>query len=248
MGEQNQAYKDAHNSDGRNNHVARSDLRLLLIIGGSAILCLFVVSLYWPNLSERTKFFTGNLLNLVIGIAVIAQVLIYRKQWQVMERQWQAVKEQTKAMRDSFYVAERAYLALEDIFFIEKGTYPRVVITLFNGGRTPAFKIYTEADVTVGTKPATGKLSTMGHPYGERAFMPAGTRKQVEAHFPNSPISMTHWNAINAGETTFFIRGAIHYDDFRGNTHILLFSEGYDVSLNRFRDYNTEDGENSNPN
>lgn len=59
-------------------------LRWVFIVGGIAVGGLLIASICWPNLSERTKFFTGNLLNLVIALAVIAQVLIYRKQWESM--------------------------------------------------------------------------------------------------------------------------------------------------------------------
>ena len=70
-------------ADNGYNNVAPRYLMWVLIGGGIALLGLLLTSIYWPNLTERTKFFTGNLLNLVVSLAVIAQVLIYRNQWQI---------------------------------------------------------------------------------------------------------------------------------------------------------------------
>ena len=77
-----------HNSDeadsGHHNSKP-SYLRWVFIFGGIAIAGLLAASIWWPNLTERTKFFTGNLLNLIIALAVIAQGLIYRRQWDAMQ-------------------------------------------------------------------------------------------------------------------------------------------------------------------
>lgn len=70
-----------------------SYLGLVFISGSIAVAGLLVTSIWWPNLTERTKFFTGNLLNLVIALAVVAQVLIYRKQRDIMKQQWQAMND-----------------------------------------------------------------------------------------------------------------------------------------------------------
>ena len=78
VSEQNNADDHRQNANGSQDDVAHSYLWLVILSGAVAVLGLLLASIYWPNLSERTKFFTGNLLNLVIALAVIAQVLIYR--------------------------------------------------------------------------------------------------------------------------------------------------------------------------
>lgn len=236
----NNTNENAENSEG-SPHGASTGMRWVFIGGGIAWLALLVIAIGHPGITARVKFFSDSTLNLFIVLAVIAQVLIYRKQWDVMERQWRAVKEQTKAMRDAFYVGERAYLTIYDIAFIEKGEHPRIIYTLFNGGRTPAFEIDSESEASLGTEPTTGKLFTLGHPYGEKAFMPAGTKKQMEGTFPNFTVPLVKWQAINAGRIKLFVRGVVYYKDFQGTTHNLPFSVGYDPSLNRFRDYKAED-------
>jgi hypothetical protein len=49
-----------------------SYLRWVFIGGGIAFVGLLAVSLLWPNLTERTKFFIGTLWVLVTAFAVIA--------------------------------------------------------------------------------------------------------------------------------------------------------------------------------
>lgn len=71
-----------------------SHLRWVFTGGGVAVAGLLLASVLWPNLTERTKFFTGNLLNLVIALAVIAQALIYRRQRDIMRDQWKAMHDQ----------------------------------------------------------------------------------------------------------------------------------------------------------
>jgi hypothetical protein len=95
----------AHTNNGHGN-TEPSHLRWVFIGGGIAITGLLIASIWWPNLTERTKFFTGNLLNLVIALAVIAQVLIYRKQWRVMQNQTRIMNESVNVMVASVTVSE----------------------------------------------------------------------------------------------------------------------------------------------
>lgn len=66
-----------------------SGLRWVLIGGGVAWETLLAIAIWHPGIIGRVKFFSDSTLNLFIVLAVIAQVLIYRKQWFVMERQGQ---------------------------------------------------------------------------------------------------------------------------------------------------------------
>jgi hypothetical protein len=84
MVEENDTDHNSTDADDGHNNSKSSYLSWVFIAGGIAVVGLLAASICWPNLTERTKFFTGNLLNLVIALAVIAQVLIYRKQWGAM--------------------------------------------------------------------------------------------------------------------------------------------------------------------
>lgn len=129
MIEENDANHDAEQSNRSQSAVAPGHLRWVLIGGGIAFLGLLLAAIYWPNLTERTKFFTGNLLNLVIGLAVMAQVLIYRKQWDSM-------RDQVRIMGVAFNARLRiTNVRVEDF---EAGKEPVFIVSIINEGATDA--------------------------------------------------------------------------------------------------------------
>lgn len=74
--------------------------------------------------SDPVAFVTGNLLNALILAAIVAQVLIYRKQWHVMER--------------SFAVGTRAYM---EVHSIETNDTGLITVKIENIGQIPATNI-----------------------------------------------------------------------------------------------------------
>jgi hypothetical protein len=97
MVEENRANENTENTNNGQNDAALRDLRGVFIAATWALIFLALVARCWPNLPQRMAFFTGNLFNLIIAFAVIAQVIIYRKQWQVMRLQWQEANRQAKS-------------------------------------------------------------------------------------------------------------------------------------------------------
>ena len=110
-----------------------SGLRWVSICGGIAWLVLPLVAVYHLGLTARVKFFSDSTLNLFIVIAVIAQVLIYRKQWDVMERQW----------RDD----QRAYLAVESFEAPPNKRNP--VLKIKNIGKLSADEVKVAIDLII---------------------------------------------------------------------------------------------------
>jgi hypothetical protein len=145
----------------------------------------------------KIGFITTSILNLFVFLAIVVQACIYWGQRNLMVRQWKAMRAQLEIMRtaqESFAIGERAYLIVEDAVFIEKGERPQMVFTLYNGGRTPAFEVSTESEASIGPlhESPTGKLRSLGHPYGEKAVIPASTKKQIVANFPNFTVKSCH--------------------------------------------------------
>ncbi|MGB7925416.1 MAG: hypothetical protein WCF57_19415 [Pyrinomonadaceae bacterium] len=138
MIEEDNATKDTQNADNsQDDSRPLGYLQGVFVAGAWAFIGLLLVALFWPNLSERTKFFTENLFNLIIAFAVIAQVVIYRKQWHVMLQQWQAMRDglkhsnnvidqmkaqlaavhsQSEIMHRQFEITDRPWLSFEAIF------------------------------------------------------------------------------------------------------------------------------------
>src|SRR5688572_24219447 len=95
----------------------------VVIAGVWAFIVVLFVSLFWPNLTERTKFFTGNFFNILIAFTVIAQVVINRKQWEAMQDQIEAVKRQEKITRGALRQAEQQTAIAEDALVIQSQSY-----------------------------------------------------------------------------------------------------------------------------
>src|SRR6266404_3109324 len=146
-----------------------------------------------------------NRVLIITSIVTAGAVFIYTVfaglQWSAIRKQGEHASNQVKAMQGqldtmreaqkSFAVGERAYLIIEDIVFIEKGERPQIVLTIFNGGRTPALEVSTETEASVGPNtPPTGKLRSFGHIHGEKTVIPANTKKQVVANLPNFTVTL----------------------------------------------------------
>jgi hypothetical protein len=252
---------DSNKADEKGRRISHPGLWGILFGGLIALGVLTFVSIAADDMTERIKFLTTNTLSIFVLVAIAVQAYIYRRQWETMERQWlatrnlvdqnervvetmqgqlDAMKDQLGIMREtqkSFAIGERAYLIIEDVVFISKGENTRVLFTLFNGGRTPAFEVSSASEASLGVDPPTGKLKGLGHVYGEKAFMPAGTKKQVEAVFYNFTMTAANWQAVAAETVRFFVRGEFYYKDFQDFERVLPFCLGWDPSLNRFLDY-----------
>src|SRR5215212_4510255 len=217
-------------------------------VGGGGIAALIHFSKAIGDVAAAYNFIAQNGLSLFIFLAVIAQALIYFSQRNLMHRQWEAMQGQLGIMRkaqESLAIGERAYLVVEDIAFVEKGERPQIVLTLFNGGRTPAFKVNSETEASIGPprKPPNGKLKSFGHPHGEKAIVPANTKKLMVGNFPNFTVTPSEWQTVDAKTAEFYVRGVVYYVDFQDTKRSIPFCVGYDPSLNRFREYKTEDYE-----
>jgi hypothetical protein len=220
-----------HNSkqpyDGHSNRKS-SHLRWVFIGGGIAIAGLLVAAIWWPNLTERTKFFTENLLNLVIALAVIAQGLIYRKQWDVMDRQLKTLT-----------IGEQAYMVLSEIKFtsLEPDIKPAVSATVLNGGRTPAVNVNFAVNMFLAPSrffapPIERRefIATKG------IFIPAGTEKTLEMSF-DITISKEQMTTIQAASLWIIIDGEIQYTDFRQLPHAFPFRAVYSASKGDFTEW-----------
>ena len=141
----NTDYNTGETDNGRRNSEP-SYLGWLFVCGWIAVGGLLVASIWWPNLTQRSKSFTGNLLNLVIGFAVIAQVLIYRKQPDTMRARRSTIRRsiaqpKTKTLDRSFCASIRAYVFFNECAVehsIAPDNYPYPKLVLQTSDKTPA--------------------------------------------------------------------------------------------------------------
>lgn len=101
---------------------------LILVLLILVTVLLLVSRLVDKQISDPVQFITGNLLNILIFLAIVAQVHIYRKQRDIMKQQWQAMdqslkrtdaviesmKEQAKLMKIQAEAALKGAQAAED--------------------------------------------------------------------------------------------------------------------------------------
>src|SRR6185369_2310869 len=128
--------------------IARWATLIVVVVGG-----LVLASRYVSGDTDPIQFVTGNLLNVLIFGAIVAQVLIYRKQRDIMRHQWrsmqgqlnamerqeQAMRDQAKSMDKSVVFGLRAYLGIFSIVFNPETKL--IFVQIENTGKVPAENI-----------------------------------------------------------------------------------------------------------
>jgi len=228
MGEHNQAGNDAANANSGNDYRGRlGDLYWVVSTANIAFVCLLLAALFWPNLTERTKFFTANLFNLMVAFAVIAQVIIYRKQWGVMERQ-------IKLMA----LSECAYIMAENF---QQPIVGNNAVTIqgkfFNRGRTPAFALERKIQIGIGKGYPLedwGRIDWEGNPFNaEPTLIPANS--DINFGMTVRDVSDAEIAGIEKGDLLISVDGECRYFDNLGDQQIYIF--GVTFELNPVRPY-----------
>lgn len=207
-----------------------SYLRGVFIAGAWAFVGLVLVAKFWPNLPQRMAFFTGNLFNLIIAFAVVAQVAIYRRQWEVMRKQFEFVM-----------IGERAYVGVVNVLLdnpLAVGQAPSFAVVISNTGRTPAWGVIAYVrlimhHVSLGEAvefwpPEQVKSGELGGLIG------AGERRTM--HYPQEKPKLTssQLEALTTESLKLYVIGEGHYRDFQGVEHTFPFRAIYSPSFARF--------------
>ena len=218
--------KRDHNTNNRDSNAMSSELLWVFMGGGIAIVVLLIASVWWPNLSERTKFFTGNFLNLIVALAVIAQGLIYRKQWAVMER--------------GLRVQARAYVGVHSIE--TEWNAERIAITIENTGHVPAEDIKATIELRAmipkqWLQPNEEELSVrqVEHDFGHTKLFPGSLKIRTYAYLDRVPTK--YHPLFVQGRGTMIIRCWISYGDGFGK------SETTEAAFYYIKDEGTKEGQ-----
>ncbi|HEY0378031.1 MAG TPA: hypothetical protein VGC87_14015 [Pyrinomonadaceae bacterium] len=215
MVEENQSTENTQQADSDQNNRDFGNLRGTLIAGAWAFIGLLLVSLFWPNLTERTKFFTGNLWNLVIAFAIIAQIRVYQKQATIMQGQLKATHDTLSAMKFTREFENRAWVGVKSMSFNKIAQGVEVVYEIMNGGKSPAIcsiefkgeerELPPPDDISYGGLPDAPSRLTL---------FPGVELKQSVAVFPGPPVVPNPKTRTHA----YYIYGTIEYRDMFG-TH-----------------------------
>lgn len=239
MVEGNQTPDNADQSNSsQNNGRPYGDMYWVYIIGAWSFIGLLLVAAFWLNMTERLKFFVGTLWVLVTAFAVIAQAVIYRKQWVIMERQ-------IKLMAHS----ESAYLVVGDLQIPPLRNYELVVNgKIFNRGKSPAFNFQRQIQIAVGK--GVPPIGWGRFPWNfkpeecESLLLVVG--EPVNFTTPPLKIDASILADVNAGRQTIVIDGQCRYRDNVGD--LLIYRFGITVELDpprahiRYQDHERKDG------
>lgn len=113
----------------KNSPKNKSGLRWVFVGGALAWLTIGAIAIWHPGIIGRVKFFSDSTLNLFIVLAVIAQVLIYRKQWDSM-------RDQVRIMGVAF--DPRLRITSVRVENLEAGKEPVFMVSIINEGATDA--------------------------------------------------------------------------------------------------------------
>jgi hypothetical protein len=196
-----------------------------LVIGG-----LIIASRYVSGDTDPIQFITGNLLNVLIFAAIVAQVLIYRKQRDVMRRQWRTMERQARSADQSVVFGLRAYVGIHSLDPIDTET-KRICLRIENSGKVPAYdvnvKVLMEVRIPEQSIPDEqarnppwkigGGFTHMNwgysHHYGRAKLFPRGNLPIAIPVALNSWLSRKQIDLIAEGPAEMRFKGNIEFND-----------------------------------
>src|SRR5262245_45030059 len=179
---------------------------VLTVVGLYAVLVL--VAIYHPGIHERVKFGTENGLTLAIVIAVIAQVVIYARQWDVMERQ-------LAQTRDHLVQVERPFVYLHGIHWRWRPDLGRpgkywftIHPQLANSGSIPTQDMTLDVEYWLADKPLPEGFEFPLTKCGSTLIPPNGKIDTATGWITDDDLA-----AIQAGTKHYYFWGEIKYRD-----------------------------------
>jgi|GEM_PF-3996892 len=167
-------------------------LRVVFVVGGVFLSVLLLISIFQPGMAERVKFFTVNALSLLVLMAIIVQVIVYRRQWEVMQEQRRVMGKQLQTMRDSL-AQNKTAMEKSWLFANAQGLATREQL-LDMKEQTWAMRGQLEAIKTQNaTLEKSIEIGEMSSIYAQRAYVTASVEKIEEFQF--------HLRIENSGNT-----------------------------------------------
>jgi len=197
-------------------------LRWMVLAGGLLEVILALTCIFVPNMSERLKFFTPNALSILVILAIVVQIHIYREQWKVM-------KGSTDIAERALVAGQRAYVSCSviEIGHAVDGT-GRVTYYIFtprwdNDGNTPTrnFLNHVSRRVYEGRIPKDWDVEDMwddGIPPDERKAVAAGIGPKRFIKGQSVSIPLEDVVKVVSEAKQALIWGWAEYDDVFPNT------------------------------
>lgn len=202
----------------------------------SKAIAVIFIALWFVIISRAVErpaeFLVGSALAIFVGLIALNQYYISKKQWYSMQGQLEAMKQGHSLTEEMFYVSERAYMCISKIKIPENTLraeeYNRFKLTLFNGGRTPAFNVRirsfqcgtTDSLETIfeGIQEALKKTK----PINIERMILAGKAETIWFN-PDQTLSVADHALWEAGKKNVFIPVELSYEDVHRDTQRLIY-------------------------
>ena len=221
--------KENPNKARRSASRASGGLRWVLIAGGVAWVILMAVATWHPGIVGRVKFASDSTLNLLVALAVVAQVIIYRRMAGQNELLIRASEENAEVAREAFRAGERAYFGILTIepedFGPDPDRFPKIKIDFWNGGKTPAWHIHTFVEIGLGDHPDTCQRwpMTLDSPSMRNTFVTAQNPQGFKYCQTGFQYTAERMHQVENDKLKLFVIAKIHYRDFRKVWHSQVF-------------------------
>ena len=195
--------------------------------------------------SDPVQYVTGNLINVLIILAVLLQVVIYFTMATQNERLIKASEASANVAREAFHVGEAPYFGIAKTAPAgvegEAGIYFQV--TFVNGGKTPAWHFHSKVRAVVGNTIDDGLTYDLEADWYdlENTFFQTNDSRTFGYKHPLFRYSPELDKRLKNKDVQIFVVIKVHYSDFRKVWHSHDFRLVWDPTGRNLRDYDVEE-------
>lgn len=158
------------------------------------------------------------------------------------ERAVKAAEQSAKVAEEALYIGEAPYFGIAGmaILDLEVGYCPKVQITFWNGGKTPAWNFHALVAIVLDYRPDSEKRWWVRQELGDLGFtfFPPGEQKTIEYGRTDFRLTEAQDQALRDDHPQrLYVQGTAHYRDMRGNPLHYEFCGMYYPSNGKFGDY-----------
>jgi len=214
-------------------------MTISLVIGGTGIAYLSFCKLD-PNVSPPPlQFFLSTILSFLVLGAVVLQLLVYVRMSHQNEKLISSTEASAEVARQAFHIGESAHLgvflsAVEDI---EPGYSPKFQIGYLNGGKTPAWQVFSRLIATIeeGTDSSSTEIPVLFAP-PTATFIPPGERAVFVHRLHTFRLTPHVTKIIADGHARLVLAAKVYYLDFRSQANEREFKLVWDPAAAAFRE------------
>ena len=213
MPENEDCQAKAKNENSAGNNISLTTSFIAIGVATTIFLIVLGVTAYFRvnEHSERIRFFTVNTLSWIVFMAVVTQIVIYKKQWHAM-------RDTLSEMKTSRELTNRAWIGVKSIEIEENPDGGIKIIAAFlNSGATPAnVTIQLKGEPRTEPPPDDITIGPFQDEGSHLALFPNVEHRTSIARLPALPL-------FNNPREAWYIYGRLDYEDIFGHPHVTRF-------------------------